>query len=95
MGVVGSYSRACANKLVAEADLVFFVGSHTGGQVTASWKIPAPGASVLQLDIDPQELGRNYPNRVSLLGDARTGAAAVVRRSERTQRSQRLAGASR
>src|SRR5262249_39701808 len=55
-----------------ESDLVFFVGSHTGGQVTASWKVPAPGTPVIQLDIDPLELGRNYPNHVSLLGDART-----------------------
>src|SRR5438128_3048405 len=72
VGVVGTYSRACANKLVLEADLVFFVGSHAGGQVTASWKIPAAGTPVIQLDINPLELGRNYPNRASLLGDART-----------------------
>ena len=72
IGVVGSYSRSCANKLVAEADLVFFVGSHAGGQVTANWKIPAPGSPVIQLDIDPHELGRNYPNSAALLGDART-----------------------
>ena len=72
IGVVGSYSRSCANKLVAEADLVFFVGSHTGGQVTASWHIPRPGTPVIQLDIDPLELGHNYPNAASLLGDAQT-----------------------
>ena len=72
VGVVGSYSRQCANRLVTEADLVFFVGSHTGGQVTASWKVPVLGTPVIQLDIDPLELGRNYPNRASLLGDART-----------------------
>ena len=29
VGVPGSYSRACANQTVAEADLVFFIGSHT------------------------------------------------------------------
>ena len=71
VGVVGVYSRICANKAVAEADLVFFIGSHTGGQVTVSWKVPAPGTQVIQLDIDAEELGRNYPNAVSLLGDAK------------------------
>jgi acetolactate synthase-1/2/3 large subunit len=71
-GVIGTYSRSCANKLVLESDLVFFVGSHTGSQVTTGWKVPALGTPVIQLDIDPQELGRNYPNRASLLGDART-----------------------
>jgi acetolactate synthase I/II/III large subunit len=71
VGVVGTYSRWCANRVVAEADLVFFIGSHTGSQVTNNWRIPAIGTPVIQLDIDPLELGRNYPNTVSLLGDAK------------------------
>jgi acetolactate synthase-1/2/3 large subunit len=71
MGLVGGYSRACANRAVAEADVVFFIGSHTGGQVTGNWKFPPPGNAVIQLDIDPYELGRNYPC-TPLLGDART-----------------------
>ena len=71
VGVVGAYSRICANKVVAEADLVFFIGSHTGGQVTVGWRVPAPGTQAIQLDIDAEELGRNYPNAVSLLGDAK------------------------
>jgi acetolactate synthase-1/2/3 large subunit len=71
VGVVGVYSRSCANKAVVEADLVFFIGSHTGGQVTVNWKIPGPGTQVMQLDIDAEELGRNYPNAVSVLGDAK------------------------
>jgi acetolactate synthase-1/2/3 large subunit len=71
VGVVGTYSRACANQAVAEADLVFFIGTHAGGQVTANWRIPAAGTPVIQLDIDGQQLGRNYPNAVSLMGDAK------------------------
>ena len=78
LGVVGTYSRWCANKAVAEADLVFFVGSRTGGQVTNNWKIPRPGTRVLQLDIDPAELGRNYPNEVSLMGDAQVSLRRMV-----------------
>lgn len=69
VGVPGSYSRWCANRAVAAADLVFFVGSRTGSQVTNNWVIPKIGTQTIQLDIDPQELGRNYPNTVSILGD--------------------------
>ncbi|MGZ9067671.1 MAG: thiamine pyrophosphate-binding protein, partial [Burkholderiales bacterium] len=71
-GVVGTYSRTCANRAVAEADLVFFIGSRTGGQVTARWQVPKPGVPVIHLDIDAAEIGRNYPTKVGLLGDART-----------------------
>jgi acetolactate synthase I/II/III large subunit len=78
VGVVGIYSRACANQAVSESDLVFFVGAHAGGQVTANWRIPIPGTPVIQLDIDPQQLGRNYPNAVSLHADARVGLRQMV-----------------
>ena len=71
VGVPGSYSRACANQILCEADLVFFIGSHTGGQVTNGYTIPPQTTPVIQLDINPQELGRNYPLRVGLQGDAR------------------------
>ena len=71
VGVSGVYSRACANKTLAETDCVFFIGSQTGAQVTANWKVPAPGTTAIQIDIDPQELGRNYPNAASVLGDAK------------------------
>lgn len=71
VGVSGVYSRACANQSISEADLVCFIGSRSGAQVTANWKIPAPGTQVIQIDIDPQELGRNYPNVASVLGDAK------------------------
>jgi acetolactate synthase-1/2/3 large subunit len=85
IGVVGTYSRACANRLVAEADLVFFVGSHTGGQVTAGWKIPHLRTHVIQLDIDPLELGHNYPNVASLLGDAQTVLRQLIEASQPRQ----------
>ena len=71
VGVPGSYSRACANQTLAEADVVFFIGSHTGGQVTNDWRIPRPGTRILQLDIDAAELGRSFPITVGLQGDAK------------------------
>jgi acetolactate synthase-1/2/3 large subunit len=97
VGVCGTYSRWCANRVVAEADLVFFIGSHTGSQVTTEWQIPRPGTPVVQLDIDPAELGRSYPIQVGLQGDAQAalrkmlGAAAPGEpRSEWLARVQQL-----
>lgn len=78
VGVVGTYSRWCANRAVAEADLVFFIGSHSGAQVTNVWQIPPVGTPVIQLDIDPEELGRNYPNLVSLHGDAKVTLCRMI-----------------
>ena len=71
VGVPGLYSRSCANQAVCEADLVFFIGSHTGGQVTNGYQIPPQGTPIIQLDISPEELGRNYPTKVGMQGDIR------------------------
>ncbi len=78
VGVVGSYSRWCANRVVHEADLVLFIGSHTGSQVTNEWRVPAPGTPVVQIDIDPAELGRSYPTQVALHGDAKATTRRII-----------------
>jgi acetolactate synthase-1/2/3 large subunit len=78
VGVCGSYSRECANRAVHEADLVFFIGSPAGGMVTANWTIVSKDAQVMQLDIEATELGRNYPNKVSLLGDAKVTLRKLI-----------------
>lgn len=72
IGVPGSYSRECTNKILTDADLFIFIGSSTGGQVTHFWKIPSKDTRVIQIGIDPSDLGRNYPNDISLLGDAKS-----------------------
>jgi acetolactate synthase-1/2/3 large subunit len=77
IGVPGTYSRSCANKILMRADLVLYIGSQTGGQLTHFWKIPPAGTPVIQIGIDPSDLGRNYPNRVSLLGDAKVALQSL------------------
>lgn len=83
IGVPGTYSRSCTNKILSRADLVLYVGSQTGGQITHFWQVPGPQSRVIQIGIEAADLGRNYPNAVSLLGDAKvtlgllTGARAA------------------
>ena len=99
VGVVGSYSRWCANRAVAESDLVLFIGSHTGSQVTLDWQIPPMGTPIIQIDIDPSQLGRSYPTRVALQGDAKVTTQRLIEalepigaRTEWVNRVQQLVG---
>ena len=71
VGVVGTYSRRSANQVVAGADLVIFVGTRAGGMTTHFWTMPTKGTATIQIDIDPSINGRNYPNDVSIVGDAK------------------------
>ncbi len=61
VGVVGTYSRESANRVVAQADTVCFIGTEAGSMTTHFWAVPKIGISAVQIDIEPQALGRNYP----------------------------------
>ncbi|MGZ5572876.1 MAG: thiamine pyrophosphate-binding protein [Usitatibacter sp.] len=78
LGVVGSYSRESANRAVAQADLVCFVGTEAGGITTHFWAVPKPGVAAIQIDIDPQALGRNYPLKAAVNGDAKVTLARML-----------------
>ena len=77
IGVCGEYSRECVNMAISEADLVLFVGSNTGGLVTRNWTIPSEDTDVIQIDIEPRDIGRNYPATLGLIGDARATIEAL------------------
>ena len=82
IGVPGNYSRECANKIVCQSDLIFFIGSHTGGQVTHDWRVPPMGVDVIQLDINPSEIGRSYPIKLGMQGDAKASLRKMINQSE-------------
>jgi len=77
-GVAGSYSAPPANRIVHSADMVLFIGCDTGDQVTLNWQIPPIATRIVQIDADPTELGRSYPNTTGLVGDPKATMARLV-----------------
>ena len=71
VGVVGTYSRESANRVVNAADLACFIGTTAGGMTTHFWAVPKIGVPAIQIDLDPEALGRNYPLRAAICGDAK------------------------
>jgi acetolactate synthase-1/2/3 large subunit len=71
VGVVGTYSRESANRVVKEADLVCFIGTTAGGMTTHSWQVPPIGTAAIQIDLDPETIGRNYPLKAAVQADAK------------------------
>jgi acetolactate synthase-1/2/3 large subunit len=78
VGCAGNYAAPPANQIVHEAELVLFVGCDTGDQVTHAWRIPALETKCIQIDIDPVELGRCYPNTFGLMGDPKATIAKLL-----------------
>src|SRR5262245_11105854 len=74
--VAGSRGRI-ANKIVGEADVVLVVGSRMDGRTTRGYTLLSPTAKLVQIDIDPQEIGSNYPVEVGIVGDAKLALEAL------------------
>jgi acetolactate synthase-1/2/3 large subunit len=81
IGVIGGNgARPYANACLADADLVVYIGSRTDSTTTCHWTLPPIGnaPSVIQVDIEPFEVGNNYPLAVGLIGDAKLTLAALL-----------------
>ena len=91
VGVVGSYSRESANRVVNRADLVCFIGTETGGMTTHFWAVPPIGTPAIQIDIDAEALGRNYPLRAAINGDAKITLARMLEHADRGSATRRTA----
>ena len=85
-GIVGAYGIDCGNRTAKSADLVIFVGTQTNDQTTSDWSMPARGVQIIHIDVDPAELGKNYPGTIGLLGDARTVAEQLLEAVSRAAR---------
>jgi acetolactate synthase-1/2/3 large subunit len=89
VGVVGTYSRESANRVVAAADMVMFVGTEAGGMTTHFWAVPKIGVAAIQIDIDAEALGRNYPLKVAINGDAKAALTRMVAEAEESSAARR------
>jgi acetolactate synthase-1/2/3 large subunit len=77
--------------VVNGADLVCFIGTETGGMTTHFWAVPKIGTPAVQIDIDPEALGRNYPLVAGVNGDAKVVLARMLALSDRGSAAKRKA----
>jgi acetolactate synthase-1/2/3 large subunit len=75
MGPIGYYmgARGAARfmrPLIDEADVILLVGNRTNQNGTDAWTLLPQGAKYIHIDIDPEEIGRNYES-LRVPGDAK------------------------
>jgi acetolactate synthase I/II/III large subunit len=75
LGTTGRNGTYMANAATRNADVILAVGTRFDDRSTSSW-LPGftysiPPSRLIHIDIDPTEIGRNYPAEVALLGDAK------------------------
>jgi acetolactate synthase-1/2/3 large subunit len=68
----GGHPRAETFLLRNQVDLLLVVGSSLGELATHAWaKNLRPSLGVIQVDVDPTQIGLNYPVKAAIVGDAR------------------------
>ena len=68
LGMHGSYA---ANMAITECDLLLAVGARFDDRVTGKIEEFAPYATIVHIDIDPAEIGKNKQPHIPIVGDAK------------------------
>ena len=87
MGMTGFWGTSLVNQSCLNADYVFAVGTRFKEADCSSWypgytfNIGAEGndTKVIHIDIEPQEIGRNYPTEIGVVADARAALRVLTR----------------
>ena len=79
---IGDTGSTIGNRLAAEADVLLSVGGRFTDWSASSYRagvtFAIPPSKLIQIDVDPREIGKNYPVEVALVGDARAALADML-----------------
>jgi acetolactate synthase I/II/III large subunit len=82
LGTTGIWGTLVANETTHAADVILAVGTGFGEADCSSWKpeytFSIPPSRLIQIDIDPQEIGKIYPVEVGIVGDAKATLAELT-----------------
>jgi acetolactate synthase-1/2/3 large subunit len=83
VGMTGFWGLELTNRYTRETDLVLALGTRFAETDSSSWDPrhtwSFPPAKLIQIDIDPAEIGRNYPVEIGAVADAGLAAVAIDR----------------
>src|ERR1044072_10030096 len=87
LGFIGRNGAYPSNQAGRHADLVIAIGARFDDRSASSW-MPGyswnfPHTKLIHVDVDPAELGRNYPPDIGILADARTFLRQLLSETER------------
>jgi acetolactate synthase-1/2/3 large subunit len=85
LGMTGFWGTPIANEMCRTADLILAVGTRLAEANSSSWDsrftFSIPPTRLIHIDIDPAEIGRNYPTELGVIADAKQALGALSRRA--------------
>jgi acetolactate synthase-1/2/3 large subunit len=97
LGMTGFWGTPIANDMCRNADLILAIGTRLAEASSSSWDprftFAIPPTRLMHIDIDPAEIGRNFPTEFGVVADAKLALGSLVTaaraRNHRTRRDVR------
>ncbi|HEY0196801.1 MAG TPA: acetolactate synthase large subunit, partial [Methanobacterium sp.] len=79
VGMLGMHGRKVANLLVDECDCLIVIGCRFSDRTTGNVEKFADKAKIIQIDVDPAEIGKNIEIDVPIVGDAKIVMSSLIK----------------
>ncbi|MEO9295530.1 MAG: biosynthetic-type acetolactate synthase large subunit [Nitrososphaera sp.] len=79
MGPIGMHGHAEANKIIIEADCIIAIGARFSDRSVGKFDEFGKGMSIIHMDIDPAEIGKNKSVDVAIVGDVKSSLRTLVK----------------
>ena len=82
----GSKGTTIGLNITSKADVILAVGCRFADETASSYKegvsFSIPPTKLIQIDVDPHEIGKNYPVSVGIIGDAKACLNQIIEHLE-------------
>ena len=83
LGMTGFWGTRLVNQSCLDADVICAIGTRFKEADCSSWypgyTFNIPGSKVIHIDIEPAEIGRNYPTEIGVVADAKSALSVLNR----------------
>ncbi|MDR9798079.1 thiamine pyrophosphate-binding protein [Aeribacillus sp. FSL K6-1121] len=83
LGMTGFWGTKFVNDMCLHADLILALGTRFSEADCSSWEpeytFNIPKTKLIHIDIDPNEIGRNYPTEIGIVADLKQALSVINR----------------
>lgn len=84
LGMMGMHGNYCSNLTVANADVIFAIGTRFSDRITGCLKKFARDAQVIHIDIDPCSISKNVKASIPIVGDIKNVLSIMIEQLNKT-----------
>jgi len=86
LGMTGFWGTPIANDTCRNADLIVAIGTRLAEANSSSWDarytFAIPPTRLIHIDIDPAEIGRNFPTELGIVADAKNALGMIAKAAQ-------------